>query len=119
MAYMSKEHAATIRANLKKNFPNFKFAVQIRHHAAITVSIMSSPLDFSKDFAESNHGEGYIQLNHYYLERYSNTETLQKIYDVINEGNHDNSDPQVDHFDVGFYVNFHIGQWDKPYQQIK
>ena len=26
---------------------------------------------------------------------------------------------ETDYFDVGFYVNMNIGQYDKPYQQIK
>lgn len=119
MAYMNKEHAATIRNNLKKAFPNFKFSVTIHHHSSINVSLMKSPLDFSKEFAEVKHSEGYIQVNYYYLERYEHSDTLKKIYDIINEGNHDNSDPQTDYFDVGFYINFNIGQWDKPYICIK
>jgi len=117
MAYMSKDHAATIRANLKKNFPNFKFSVTIRHHSTICVSILQSPLDFSKDIAES--GYSYVQLNEYHLDRYEHSDTLKKIKDIINEGNHNNSDPMTDYFDVGFYIDMNIGQFEKPYQQIK
>lgn len=117
MAYMSKEHAATIRNNLKKNFPNFKFSVTIHHHSSINVSLMKSPLDFSKDIEDSGHE--YIQLNQYYFERYSHSDTLEQIYQIINEGNYNKSDIQTDYFDVGFYVHFNIGQYDKPYQQIK
>jgi len=117
MAYMSKEHAKQIRDNLKKAFPDFKFSVKINHHSAISVSIMKSPLDFSKELADSV--LDYVQLNEYHLEWYQHSEVLKKIRDIINEGNHDNSDYMTDYFDVGFYVNFNIGQFDKPYQQIK
>jgi len=117
MAYMSTEHAATIRNNLKKNFPNFKFSVTRHHSSGIRVSIIKSPLDFSKDIADS--GYNYVQLNEYYLERYQHSEVLKKIYQIINEGNHDNSDVQSDYFDIGFYVYMNIGDFEKPYQQIK
>ena len=117
MAFMNKEHAATIRTNLKKAFPGFKFSVTIHHYSSVTVSLMKSPLNFSKELEK--HSCGYAQLNHYYLERYEHSDTLKAIFKVINEGNHDNSDIMTDYFDVGFYVNMNIGQYDKPYEQIK
>lgn len=116
MAYMNAEHAKTIRTNLKTKFPNFKFSVTIRHHSAIVVSLLSSPLNFDKDITAS--GYNYVQLNHYYLENYEHTDTLKQIYNVINEGNNDNSEPQSDYTDVGWYINFHIGNYEKPYKQI-
>jgi hypothetical protein len=114
---MSKEHAANIRANLKKNFPGFKFSVTIHHHSSINVSLMASPLDFSKDINKS--GYYYIQLNHFYLDRYEHSDILKKIYEIIDEGNFDKSEPMTDYFHVGFYVHFNIGQFGKPYTQIK
>ena len=113
MAYMNKEHAREIRNNLKKEFPNFKFSVKINHHSSISISLMKSPLNFDQDIALS--GFGYIQLNHYYLERYSHSDILKRIKDIVNEKNWDESNIQFDHFDVGFYVNMNIGQYDKPY----
>jgi hypothetical protein len=117
MAYMSTEHAKIIRDNLKKEFPEFKFSIKKRHSSSIVVSILSSPLDFSKDIEKS--GYDYVQLNHHYLENYEHTDVLKKIYDIINTGNHDNSDAMTDYFDVGFYVHMNIGEFEKPYKQIK
>ncbi len=117
MAYMSKEHVTTIRNNLKTNFPGFKFSVSNDNFSGVRVALLKSPLDFSKDLEEEK--GTYIQVNDYYPERYSNSEVLKKIIGIINEGNHDNSDIQTDYFDVGFYVHFTIGQWNKPYVQIQ
>jgi len=113
MAYMSKEHAKQIRDNLKKAFPEFKFSVTITHNTGISVAILSSPLDFSEDL----NGSGNIEINHYHIDIYKNAETFKKMYDIINEGNFDESDLQSDYFHVGFYVYLSVGKWDKVYQQ--
>ena len=31
----------------------------------------------------------------------------------MNVGNHDNSDPMTDYFDVGWYISVNLGRWDK------
>jgi hypothetical protein len=117
MAYISTEKVKEIRDNLKKEFPSIKFSVKRSHYSSVTVSIMKSPLDFSQDI--TNSGYNYVQLNHYYLDRYSHSDVLKIIKDIAMKGNHNNSDPMTDYFDVGWYFHFNIGQFDKPYQQIK
>ena len=107
MAYMSKEHVKTIRENLKKKFPEFKFSVSNENYTGVNVAIMSSPYDFETE---------YKAIHWRWLEKGSHSEKLKEIFDVINEGNHDNSDSMTDYFDVGFYVHFSIGKWNKPYQ---
>ena len=29
--------------------------------------------------------------------------------------NHDNSDAQIDYFDVGYYTHWSVGRWNKPF----
>jgi len=41
---------------------------------------------------------------------------LMKAAEIINRENWDNSDPMTDYFDVGFYLTFSIGKWNKPFQ---
>jgi hypothetical protein len=43
-------------------------------------------------------------------------DAVRELIDAMNYGNHNNSDIQSDYFDVGWYVNLHIGKWDKPYK---
>ena len=33
--------------------------------------------------------------------------------------NYDNSEPQVDYFDVGYHENWQIGRWDKDFGLTK
>ena len=42
-----------------------------------------------------NKFNGYTQLNHYH------------------------SDAMTDYFDTAYYVNIHVGKWDKPYELNK
>ena len=114
MAFMSTEHAREIRNSLKESFPGYKFSVKKHHHSSIDVTLLKSPLDFSKDM-EKQETVGYCSINHYYLNQYSNADVLKKMYEVINKGNYNKSDIMVDHFDVGFYVHMNIGDWEKHY----
>ena len=35
------------------------------------------------------------------------------------EQNHNNSDVQTDYFDVGWYIEINVGDWEKPYKLTK
>ena len=114
MAYMSTEHARTIRNNIKKEFPKYKFSIRRHHYSGISITLLKSDLDFSIDL-EKHKPYDYIQINEYYLERYSNSDVLKKIKEIANEGNHNNSDIMTDYFDIGWYIYINIGDYDKPY----
>jgi hypothetical protein len=108
MAYINSEKVAQIRASLKKALPEYKFSVRKNSgNHGVTVSIMAGP----KRFAAADHS----QLNHYRIEWYENADVLEKIVDIANDGNHDNSEPQFDYFDVGWYIHLEQGRWNQPY----
>lgn len=45
---------------------------------------------------------------------------LQRVVQVVEQYNYDNSDPMTDYFDVNFYSHFEIGRFDKPFiQEVK
>ena len=120
MAYMSTEHAATIRKKLKAAYPHIKFSVTKHHSSTINVSLMESPFTFKNligDAEPTCQDREYTQINHYYLEKYGEPELLKGIYKIVDEGNFDKSDIQTDYFHCGFYVNLNVGQWDKPYKK--
>ncbi len=108
MAYITSQEVAQIRKTLKARFPNLKLSVTRRNHSTVDVDILAGDLHFTKP---------YEQINHYYLDKYENAETLQIITDICMKGNHDNSDSQSDYFDVGWYFSLSVGRWDKPYVQ--
>ncbi len=114
MAYMSqdkkKELTPAIKAVLKKF--GMKGSLAVRHHSVLVANIKSGAIDF-------NLGErDYRQINEYHIEsRYKGKalEFLLALKATMMLGNHNNSDLTTDYFDVGWYIEINIGQWDKPY----
>lgn len=107
---------------------------------SMKLTIASGEIDFIENYIENVKGDwraseqqkqdniayvkrtGYIQVNHYYLEDSFSAkalEFLQKAKQIMNEGNHDRSDIMTDYFDVGWYIDLHIGRWNKPFAVSK
>ncbi len=127
-----------IRAELKAEFPKCKFSVTTKHGLEINVHLMKAPtspfasLDYIGEHYEqypASHDGTDVQLNHYYItqdrqERWVSNcahltaeaaEMLQRVVKISNRENYDNSDHQVDYFDVGYYFHLAVGKWNKPF----
>lgn len=137
MAYMSQEKKKQIAENMKKVLAGtgIKYSLSVRDHSAIVMKITKGPVDFIKNHMEVNkNGSGcpayvnvnpydktqpvYIDINPYhYKSQFSGPvlDIVEKIMTVLNDGNHDNSNSQIDYFDVGWYVYVKVGTWTKPY----
>ena len=67
--------------------------------------------------------QGNYQANPYYAHESGNKKIANFFKELIaamngkgsSIANHNNSDIQTDYFDVGWYVDVNVGQWDKPY----
>lgn len=132
MAYMSQEIKKTkeplIQAILKRY--GLKGNVSVRHHSTLVLTIKSGRIDFIGNYNDTGRAarstryfyevlNGYIQVNPYYCHEHFTNEAarcLAEIRGVMNSGNHNNSRPEIDHFDVGWYIDINIGRWDKPYE---
>ena len=121
MAYMSQEKKAKIapavKAILKKY--NVKASLAVRNHSTLVLNVKQGPIDFINDFGNSEDAKKFgIQVNPYWYHEHFTGESKKFLTEVItamNDGNHDRSDIQTDYFDVGWYVDVNIGQWNKPY----
>jgi hypothetical protein len=134
MAYITAQQTRAIKADLVRTFPEFKFSVRNEHSSSIRVVLLSGPVRFDltdeaqrmrvhglpSDCAESvvsrpmkNHS-----INNYHTQNYQNADILDAMLEIINYGNHDNSDIMTDYFDVGWYVTLESGTWEKPYVLI-
>lgn len=116
-AYVNNEKTKQVRTDLKEKYPEFKFSVQKKNYSSVDVAILAGPIHLT------DKEDGYEQINHYYIDSHYEDKPevrdfLLGVYDIINKGNHDNSDIMTDYFDVGFYISLSIGDWDKPYQVI-
>lgn len=100
MAYISTEQVKEIRQNLKKEFPNLKFSVKRLYYSKVHVSILSGNIDFGTTYKNCTHVTDGI---------------FNKINQIVNKGNFDNSDSMTDYFHVGFYTEISIGRWDYSY----
>jgi hypothetical protein len=111
MAYYNQEMkraaAPQIRALLNKY--GMKGSLSVRNHSTVVLTLGAGPIDFD--------GE-YQQVNVYWIaDHYTGVarEFLLEAHRILMVGNHNNSDIQTDYFDVGWYVDIHVGRWDRPY----
>jgi hypothetical protein len=109
--------APAVKAILKKY--NVKASLAVRNHSTLVLNVKQGPIDFINDFGNSEDAKKFgIQVNPYWYHEHFTGESKKFLTEVItamNDGNHDRSDIQSDYFDVGWYVDVNIGQWNKPY----
>ena len=131
MAYVSQEMkkslAPAIKSVLKKY--GYKGSIAVDNHSSLVVNIKEGVADFigmanskNKEIAERRNGryypsEGYIQVNTYYPEHYGEAqEFLEELIAAMKgTGWYNNTDAQIDYFDIAYYLDIHVGKWDKPY----
>jgi len=134
MAFMSQEKKAKIapvvKAVLKKY--NVKGSLAVRNHMSLVLNIKSGPIDFIGNFNKTvgerpggfrtgSPAQRSIDVNTYWYQDHFDgvaKEFLKEVITAMNDGNHDRSDIQSDYFDVGWYVDVNIGQWNKPYEVV-
>lgn len=136
MAYMSQEKKAKLAPVIKAVCKKYgvKASIAVRHHSTLVLNIKQSGIDFLGNFNEvcgakprPEHlpfqpATKCIDVNPYWFKEHFSGVALTFLKEVItamNDGNHDRSDIQSDYFDVGWYVDVNIGQWDKPYALVK
>jgi hypothetical protein len=137
MAYVDQSKKALIAAALKPVMPaGWKWSLAVQNHSTIVLTITSAPVDLLAevkrvvDARAERRGEQPIDgktftnfdVNHYHLDTAFDgelLETFRKIVDALNTNNHDRSDIQSDHFDVGHYVAVKLGRWNKPFVVTK
>lgn len=133
MAYMSQEKKRSIHAKLKPILRKYgmKGTLSVQQHSTLTLTLSAGPIDFiayrnPERFWENKPGVAAMLYDSYnlsinpfwYHEHFVGLakQFLSEVLAVMNEGNHDRSDPMTDYFDVGWYVNVEVGRWNKPYQ---
>lgn len=117
MAHIRKEQVNEKREKLKQMFPTsqgWKFSIRTKHFSTIVVTILKAPINLleGQDVKYKNiHNQHRIESE--FKEEIK--EVLTEMFKIINNGNYNNSDTYTDYFDVGFYVDFSIGAWDKDF----
>jgi len=143
MAYFTQEQKKQMTPKIKAvlSLYGLKGSLSVNRHSTVVLTIQQGPIDFIGNtlrVAENTlaHQPGnemlkrsveqdretpptYLKLNEYHYQSHHTGDALRCLKDlfaILFEGNHDRSDIMTDYFDVGWYVNLHIGRWDRPYQ---
>lgn len=125
-----KDIAKAVRDYVNKNYPECKFSVKIQRYSggqSMSVTLLEAPFNplFNEsDWQISTSGNKYFSVNHFHFERNASLtpEAIELFKDVRNfysQYNYNHSDPQSDYFNVRFYEDLDIGQWDKGFVQTK
>ena len=124
MAYMSQEKKAALALELKKVIPaDWKWTLAVRHHSTLVLTIREAPIDLIGHSLKVANGQRvtrpeYIDVNEYYLNHTWEGDLLKQMEAIkaaMMIGNHDRSDAQSDHFDVGWYIDIKIGAFKAPF----
>lgn len=124
---MNQERKAKIAPRIKTILKRYglKGSLSVRNHSTLVLTIKSGKIDFIQNYRQTvgrRPPDNYMTVNEFhYLNHFTGKarDCLDELYTVLNDGNHDNSDPQTDYFDVGWYVDVNVGKWNKPYVVTK
>jgi hypothetical protein len=131
MAFMSQERKAKIAPNVKQILNKYDLtgSLSVRDHSTLILKIKSGSIDFIKNHHDTlleRQGtvepwqlNDYVDVNRYhYGKEFTGMarDAIGELVDAMMEGNHDNSDPYTDYFDVGWYISIQIGSYSKPYE---
>ena len=123
----TKQIIKEIRSNLKKELPGYKFSVTKRsgsYTTAITVALMKADFNpFIDAYKNSTFGDGYLQINHYYIDSddslsEKSKEVMKKAYEITKIRHWDKSDIQTDYSNANFYINLAIGTYERRFERI-
>jgi hypothetical protein len=123
MAYVSQELKKSLSTSIKVVLKKFKMkgTIAVRHHSTLVVNISQGALDVIGNLKKTTGKEftyQYVDVNPYSIDQnYSGKvkQFLVELKSAMMQGNHNNSDIQTDYFDVGWYIDINVGQWNKPY----
>lgn len=95
-----------VRQDLKEAFgKEFKFGVRKRYHSGLDVNIKQCP----KEMLVSEISDPETELR--YTDQFKE-EFINKIYQIVNAYNYDNSDVMSDYFDRNFYLDVKCRWWN-------
>lgn len=128
MAYMSQETKARLAPAIKEvcRKHGIKATISVRSHMTLELNVSAGKIDFlASGKRMGSIGQDVTKvdysINTYWYHRHFDGEALTFLTEVIaamNDGNHNNSDPMTDYYDVGWYIEVKLGSYEKPYQLI-
>lgn len=128
MAYFNQEMKTQLAPAIKALCVKYgiKATLSVKNHMSFNVNISAGSIDFLGNYNaqqvfrpdDRHYMESYMRVNEYYIhDNFTGNarEFLLELKRLMMIGNHDNSDIMSDYFDIGWYIDINIGQWNKPY----
>ena len=134
MAYMNQDRKALISKMLKPVLAKYgvKGTLSVRNHSTICLTLKSGKIDFianSNRVCAASHWQvhkgwrpntsGYADVNVYWFQDHYDGVAKDFLTEAMAAlkcaGWYDRSNAQIDYFDTAYYVDIHIGRWNKPY----
>jgi hypothetical protein len=133
MSYMNQERKAELAPGIKSVLKKYgvKGTIGVRDHSTLVVNLKGGKLNILENWYQTatkysevnNYGDKierreYLDVNHHWIdEGYSGQvkEFLNELKDAMMVGNWDRCDIRTDYFDIGWYIDINVGQWNKPY----
>lgn len=137
MAYMNQEKKAKLDPAVRSVLKKFKLkgTLSVRNHSTIVLTISAGEIDFIENFINTERNpygrmnksaveylrrDNCMDVNPYwYHEHFSGVakDCLEELYSALYSADwYDRSDIMTDYFDTAYYVDIHIGKWNKPYR---
>ena len=126
MTYVTAEMTKAVHKALKEKMPGWKIRVaKNAHSSTIHITIDAAPKGINLDLEFQNadcRKYGFMDVNHYFIEQYVFAEHYKRIIDIMKEATasvghpfYDESDIQIDYFNMAYYYYLRIGSYEKPY----
>lgn len=126
MAYMSQDKKKMLAPGIKAVLAKYgvKGSISVLHSSKLVVKLKSGDIDFVNSTKEHDsllNGKTnafHYQVNPYWLDDHwagDALKMLEELHAAMSVGNHDRSDIMTDYFDVGWYTDINVGEWDTPY----
>lgn len=132
MAFVDQGLKQKLAPSIKKICAKYgvKGSLSVRHHSTLVLKIKSGKLDLVGNFNRVGTARGpnqygdpfeprtYVDVNVYHYRDNFDGKALAFLDEVIaamRVGNWDRSDIQTDYFDIGWYVDVRVGEYNKPY----
>jgi hypothetical protein len=138
MAYVSQERKAQIAPLVKAVLKKYrvKGTLSVQNHSTLVLTVKSGKIDFIENFITTDAKKSYgktmesdqvayirknqsVDVNPYWFQEHFTGAAKNFLTEVFaamkSAGWYDNSDAQVDYFDIKYYVDIRIGKWNQPY----
>jgi hypothetical protein len=136
MAFMSQERKLQLQPKVKEilNKYGVKGRLSVNYYSTLVLTVTEGKIDFISNLKETcgldprlddhvhSAERGHIDVNVYHFDNHFSGDALdflREVYAAMMIGNWDNSQPEFDHFDRGWYISILIGRWNKPYKFVE